>query len=132
MHEVQEPRRDRVVQLISLSNEFVDKVGREIGLKEKTFEVWMFMDEDTKAKAERKELVEGDSTFAEVCDFLEVITNEVENKNKRLRISPSSKRLCAWISALLRLEVPHRKSPPWQRRFPPRPRIHRWMLPATC
>ena len=58
----------RVVQLISLSNEFVDKVGREIDAKEKTFAVWMFMDEDTKSKAERssKELVEGTSTFTEV------------------------------------------------------------------
>ena len=69
----------RVVQLISLSNKFVDKVGREIDLKEKTFAVWMFMDEDTKAKTEREELFEGDSTFAEVCDFLEVLTNEGEN-----------------------------------------------------
>ena len=76
----------RVVQLISLSNEFVDKVGREIYLKEKTFAVWMFMDEDTKAKAERKELVESESRFAEVCEFLEVLTNDGENKKAILRI----------------------------------------------
>jgi hypothetical protein len=72
----------RVVQLISLSNEFVDKVGREIDAKEKSFAVWMFMDEDTKTKAERspKELVEGASTFSEVCDFLEILTNDGENR----------------------------------------------------
>ena len=40
----------------------------------------MFMDKDTKAKAQRKELVQGDSTFAEVCDFLEVLTKDGENK----------------------------------------------------
>ena len=38
------------------------------------------MDEDTKAKAERKDLVEGDYTFAAVCDFLEILTNDGENK----------------------------------------------------
>ena len=73
----------RVVQLISLCGEFVDKVGREIDPKEKTFAVWMFMDEDTKAEAERKELVEGDSSFSDVCDFLELITNEGEPRSMR-------------------------------------------------
>ena len=86
----------RVVQLISLSNEFVDKVGREIDLKEKTFAVWMFMDEDTKATAERKELVEGESTLAEVCDFLEVLTNDGENKTA-IADYAKLQRLCAWI-----------------------------------
>ena len=70
----------RVVQLISLSNELVDKVGREIDVKEKTFTVWMFMDKDTKAKAERKDLVEGVSFFSALCDFTEILTNDGENK----------------------------------------------------
>ena len=69
----------RVVQLISLSNEFCDKVGLEIDVKEKTSAVWMFMDEDTKTRS-KDDLVKGDSTFSQVCDFLEVLTNEGEDK----------------------------------------------------
>ena len=45
------------MQLISLSNEFCDKVGCEIEIQEKTFAVWMFMDDDTMARSEKKELV---------------------------------------------------------------------------
>ena len=44
----------RVMQLISLSNEFCDKVGREIDIQEKTFAAWMFMDDDTKSRAEKR------------------------------------------------------------------------------
>ena len=69
-----------MVQLISLSNEFCVKVGREIDFQEKSFAVWMFMDDDTKSRAEKKELVEGASTFAKVCDSLEILTNEGENR----------------------------------------------------
>ena len=70
----------RVMQLISLSNEFCDKVGRDTDIQEKTFAVWMFMDDDTKSRAEKKELVEGASTFAKVCDFLAHLINEGENR----------------------------------------------------
>ena len=58
---------------------FTDKVGREIEAREKTFAVWMLMDEDTKARAEKKELVEDKTPFSEVCDFLEILTREGEN-----------------------------------------------------
>ena len=47
--------------------------------KEKTFAVWMFMYEDTKARVERKELVEGDSFFSDVCDVLDVLTKDGES-----------------------------------------------------
>ena len=68
----------RVVQFISLCNEFVDKVGREIDAQGKHSRFWMFMDDDTKARAERKQLVEVESTFTMFCDFLEVLTNDGE------------------------------------------------------
>ena len=46
----------RVVQLVALCSEYCDKTGREVELSEKTFAVWMFMDEDSKEKALRKTL----------------------------------------------------------------------------
>ena len=63
-----------------MSGEFIDKVGREIEAQEKTFAVWMFMDKGTMARAEKKELVEGKTPFSEVCDFLEILTHEGENR----------------------------------------------------
>ena len=120
----------RDVQLISLGNEFVDKVGREIDLKEKTFSILMLMDEDTKAKAERKELVEGESTFAEVCDFLEMLTNEGENTKAiadctKLQ-APVRMDLCALAAGGSPPEAARAAESP-----SPRQRIHHWMPSAT-
>ena len=70
----------RVMQLFALSNELCDKVGREMEPQEKTVTVWMFMDDDTKARSEKKELVECSSSFSAVCGFLEILTHKGENR----------------------------------------------------
>ena len=56
--------RARVVQLVALCNEYWDKTGKEVDLAEKTFVIWMFIDEDSKEKGLRTILVEGDTPFA--------------------------------------------------------------------
>ena len=68
--------RARVVQLVALSNEYCDKTGKEVDLAEKTWAIWMLIDADSKEKAQRKNLVEGDTPFAQVCDHLEAISSE--------------------------------------------------------
>ena len=72
--------RKRVVQLVALCNEYCDKTGKEVELQEKTFAVWMFMDDDSKEQALRKNLVEGDAAFSIVCDHLEAISSEQGNR----------------------------------------------------
>ena len=73
--------RKRVVQLVALCNEYCDKTGKEIELHEKTFAIWMFMDEDSKEKALRKNLAEGEAEFSVVCDHLEAISSEQGNRD---------------------------------------------------
>ena len=45
-------------------------------MAEKTFAIWMFIDDDSKEKGLRKNLIEGDTPFAQVCDHLEAISTE--------------------------------------------------------
>ena len=40
----------------------------------------MFIDEDSKEKGLRKNLIEGDTPFAKVCDHLEAISSEEGNR----------------------------------------------------
>ena len=54
---------------MSLCNEYCDKTGKEVDQSEKSFAIWLFIDDDSKEKALRKNLIEGDSSFAEVCHF---------------------------------------------------------------
>ena len=54
--------------------------GKEVEASEKTFAIWMFMDEDSKEKSLRKNLVEGDTSFELVCDHLEAICSEEGNR----------------------------------------------------
>ena len=123
----------RVMQLIALSNESTDKVGREIEAQEKTFAVWMFMDEDTKALSETKELVEGKSPFAAVCDFLEIPLARARTGGPSPS-TPSSRRPCAWTSARSRPRTPQQLQPPQISRSPsldvPRQEIDSWMPSA--
>ena len=45
--------RTQVVQLVALCNEYCKKTGKEVELSEKTFAIWMFMDDDSKGKGLR-------------------------------------------------------------------------------
>ena len=90
----------------------------------------MFMDEETKAKAERKELVEGDSTFAEVCDFLEILTNDGEKKKAIAHYAKLQALVRMDLSALA-VEVPRPRPPLQQNSLPPRQRLQHWMPLAT-
>ena len=70
----------RILQLINLCNEFCDKTGKEVQGTEKTFAIWLFLDEESRLKAERKGLVEGTTPFSEVCDFLDQISSDEGNR----------------------------------------------------
>jgi len=70
----------RILQLINLCNEFCDKTGKEVDGTEKTFAIWLFLDEESRLKAERKGLVEGTTPFSEVCDFLDQISSDEGNR----------------------------------------------------
>ena len=90
--------RARVVQLVALCNEYCDKTGKEVELSEKTFAIWMFMDEDSKEKGLRKKLVEGDIAFAQVCDHLEAISSEECNR-QAIAALPKRRPRSRWTSA---------------------------------
>ena len=66
--------------MVALCNEYCDNTGKEVELSEKTFAIWMFTDEDSKEKGLRKNLVEGDIAFAQVCDHLEAISSDEGNQ----------------------------------------------------
>ena len=66
----------RILQLINLCNEFCDKTGKEVDDTEKTFAIWLFLDEESRLKAERKNLIEGTTPFSAVCDVLDQISSD--------------------------------------------------------
>ena len=70
----------RILQFINLCNEFCDKTGKEVDDTEKTFAIWLFLDEESRLKAERKNLIEGKTPFSEVCDFLDQISSDEGNR----------------------------------------------------
>ena len=66
----------RILQLVNLCNKFCDKTGKEVDASEKTFAIWLFLDEGSRSRAERKNLIEGTTPFSEVCP-LELYVNRV-------------------------------------------------------
>ena len=48
-----------ILQLINICNEFCDKTCKEVDNTEKMFAIWLFLDEMSRLKAERKNLIEG-------------------------------------------------------------------------
>ena len=59
---------------------FCDKTGKLVPEVERTFAVWLFMDDDSKMKAESKGMTEGKTEFVVVCDHLEALGNDEQNK----------------------------------------------------
>ena len=46
-----------ILQLFNFCNEFCDKTGKEVDANEKTFAIWLFLDEESRSRAERKNLI---------------------------------------------------------------------------
>lgn len=49
--------RARVVQLVALCKDYCDKTGKEVDMAEKTFAIWMFIDDGSKEKGLRETLL---------------------------------------------------------------------------
>ena len=77
-------------------------------MAEKTFAIWMFIDDDSKEKGLRKNLIEGDKPFAQVCDHLEAISTEEGNRQA--------------IAAYAKQQAPVKMDPIYQRGSCPRRR----------
>ena len=72
--------RSRVVTLINLCTELCDNASKLVPENENTFAVWLLIDDDSKMKAESKGMTEGKTEFSCVCDHLEALGNDKQNK----------------------------------------------------
>ena len=100
--------RARAVQLVKLFSDFTDKTGEVVAEHTKTFAAWLSVDVDTKMKAERKNLVEGQSDFTKVCEHLEMLGKDELNKEAAGKFVLSDPGFC-----FVRPRVPGGPSPPF-------------------
>ena len=79
-----------VIRLEKTCKEYNDKSGLFVPEKEKTFAVWLFMDDDSKDRLERKGLKEGKTEKMKVIGELEMLRNDGINRRALTSTARSS------------------------------------------
>ena len=68
--------RAMIISYVNKCNEYVEKTDLPVDEPDRIFTIWMFMDEASKAKAERRGLVEGVTGFADTAQYIEDLINK--------------------------------------------------------
>ena len=68
--------RAMIISYVNKCNEYTEKTNLPVDEADRTFTIWMFMDEVSKSKAERRGLIEGDSGFDVTAQYIEDLVNK--------------------------------------------------------